>query len=172
MPGVADEERIGEGAGKGDVNAPERGADTVADVEQSQGIQAGALEFGTLPGLAKPLDEHASEGREQEAERVGVEQVAGAPPGEEDGRVVLDSVFRISSYTIVFLVELLGRMSGSRRGSHREVRIVRASGSLRFSQDLGIGSHTAPTRPDRAGPPPEGPEAPRRPARVQERRIA
>ena len=163
---MADEERIGEGAGKGDVDAPDRGADTTADVEQSeaQGFQAGALEFGTLHGLAKPLDEHANEGREQEAERVGVEQVAEAPPGEEDGLVVLDSVFRISPCSIVFFVELLGRMGGSQLGSHQEARSVLA---LRSCGSRSIGSHPAPTRPDRASPPPEGPEAPRRPARVR-----
>ncbi len=58
LPSVAEEERIGEDARHGDVDAPDRGADKTADVEQAeaQRTQAGALKFGTLHGLAKPLD--------------------------------------------------------------------------------------------------------------------
>ena len=157
---------IGERAGQGDMDAANGLAGSAADAQQAepQGIGSGAFEFRSLHGFARLLDEHIGEGREHEAEGVGVEQVAGAALGEEVQPMLFHTVFRVAPGAVELLVELLGRMGGCRQGGHQEARIVLSSAAVRSGQDVGLGDHPASAKPARSRAPREGEEPPRRPA--------
>ena len=67
-----------ESAGQGDMDAANGLTNRAADAQQAepQGIGFGAFEFGSLHGCTQLLHEHVGEGREHEAEGVGVEEAS------------------------------------------------------------------------------------------------
>ena len=122
------------------MHPPRRDFHLGSDPEQPQPQRLGTRlrQFGTSQRLADQLDQNKGEGRQLEAECVGVKQGGRETIREHVPLVLLHAVLGIPAGTVEFLVEGLGRMGRSRERSHDKARVGLAA--ARSRQDLGLGN--------------------------------
>ena len=144
------------------MHPPRRDFHLGSDPEQPQSQRLGTRlrQFGASQRLADHLDQNKGEGRQLEAECVGVKQGGRETIREHVPLVLLHAVLGIPAGTVEFLVEGLGRMGRSRERSHDKARVGLAA--ARSRQNLGLGNNPPAAAPALQRPPPERAEPTRR----------